>query len=82
MQFRLKMKREELEHYKNVPNMRELRENRFKVQFTGVEIYEKYYEYCKEKGKCSFCSKLISESELKHLKIKMDKRIEKSSKQI
>lgn len=49
-----------------------------RLQFAGIEFYNTYIEYCQEKKKCSFCSKPLTEEELKTITAKCQKIQEKS----
>lgn len=55
--MKLKMKREEYTKYKEMPTAESIKEKKFKIQYTSIDLQKFVYEYCEEHNKCFFCSR-------------------------
>lgn len=65
-----------------MPKFASIKQKIFKLQYTGIEIYDSLYDYCVQKNKCTFCSKATTKEELQAIKGKCQKIKARTKNQI
>ena len=65
-----------------MPTVESIKDKRFKIQYTSIDLQKFVYEYCEEHKKCFFCSRKTTDEDMKVMKGNRDKSIKAAEKKL